>query len=192
MNTILKSRPAAKVLAAITTAQIFPDLAVPSTAVALFIPGTNRLEQKKFTVRASGNALTAGATTTVLVSLYIAKLLPAASLVPANWTVMCAGSARVVNTISAPWWIEAELAFDSAGGKLGGTFNQMVNNLFDAPAAITGVLTGLNGTGLPVVQPGPVTIQPADPVFVVGVGITYGVNASVGNIANLQNFVLEA
>lgn len=193
MQTILTSRPAAKVLAALLTAQIFPDLAIPTQACVLNVPGTGRLEQRKFSVRASGFATTAAATTTFLASFFIAKLLPATSLVPASWAaVMCAGTARVINTATVPWWLEATIEFDSVGGKMGGIFNQMANNLFDASAAITGTLTGLNGTGMPAVQPGPVTVQPAEPVFVIGCAATFGVNASAANIANLAHFEIDA
>lgn len=191
MQTILTSRPAAKILAAVTTAQIFPDFAIPTQACVMNVPGTGRLEQKSFTVRASGNASTNNATTTFKPTLYIAKALPGTSLVAASWTVLCTGTARVINNTTAPWWIEAVLEFDSKGGLMGGVFDQQVNNLYDGIAAITGTLTGLNGTGMPVLQ-GATNVQPADPVFLVAVGGTYGVNAAAANIANLQNFVLEA
>lgn len=191
MNSILKAPPAAKILAAITTAQVFPNLAIPTQACVMNVPGTGRLDQKAFVVRASGNATTQAATTTFTPTLYIAKVLPGSSLVVANWTVMCSGTPRVINTTTAPWVIEAELQFDSVGGLMQGAFDQQVNNLYDGLAAITGRVSGLNGTGLPVLQ-GATTVQPAEPVFVLAVGGTFGVNASVGNIANLANFTLEA
>ncbi len=188
---IQKAPPAAQVLAAVTTAQIFPNLATPTLAAILNIAGTGRLEQKKFKVRGSGYATTAGATTTVTATLYAKNAAPAASLVAGNWSVIGVSSARVVNTTTVPWWIEADLIFDSVGGKLGGTFNAMVNNTLDAAAAITNPLTGLNGSSYAVTQ-GATKVPAAEPVFVVAVGLTFGVNASAGNIGNLQELILDA
>lgn len=191
-SAIQKAPPAAQVLAAVTTAQIFPNLSIPTLAAILNISGSGRLEQKKFTVRASGFATSAAATTTVQAVLYASKVpfSAANTLLPGTWSAIATSTARVVNTITAPWWIEADLSFDSIGGHLQGNFNAEINNLFDAKAAIANPLTGLNGTSYPVVQGG-VSIPVGEPVFAMAVGLLFGVNASAANIGNLAEFILS-
>ena len=191
-STAIQVAPkAAQVSAAILTAQIFPNLSIPTLPAILNVPAGGRLEQQKFKVRASGYATTQAATTTVLLSLFGKPVVPGTPLTPANWTLLGASTARVVNTTSCPWWIEADLTMDSISGKLGGTFNALINDLYDASAPIANILTGLNATSYPVVQ-GANTIPAVEPAFAVCVGITFGVNASVGNIGNLGNLILLA
>lgn len=177
-NAIQRAKPAGPVNAAVTTAQIFPDLSSPALAAILNCPGSNRLEQKPFKVTASGVATTAGATTTGTASLYAALVAPGTPLVAADWTLLGAGTAEVINTTSASWLIEADLLFDSLSGILAGTFNSNSNNTPIAAAKITNSVTGINGQ--------------TEPVLVFAVGYTFGVNASASNIARLADFCLDA
>jgi hypothetical protein len=172
----LPSRAAAPVNASITTPQIFPDQVNSSVPVFIAVPGSGRLEQKRFRLIATGCATTLAATTTFAVSIYSGN-----SLVPANNTLIAALAATVINTTTAPWWIELGLVFDSVSGKLQGSSSGMINNAIIAAAAIT-PLTGLNGTTAPA---------GTEPVFNLCVGVTFGVNANAGNVARLGEFVIR-
>jgi len=185
-SAIRRAAPANPVQAAVATAQVLSLASNNALACTVSIPGKLALEAKKFTVRAEGSALTAGATTTVQASLLGATVLPATPLVIGSWTLLGAGTARVINTTWAPWYIEANLILDSHGGALQGTFSQMVNNLFDNFAAITNQLTGINGTLNNVTQ-GANTVPPADPVAFLAVALTFSV-ANAGNAGYLSNF----
>jgi hypothetical protein len=62
----------------------------------------------------------------------------------------------------------------------------MVNNLFDAPAALSNQLTGVNGTNVIVTQASN-PVAPTDPVFFLGVALTFGTaGANVGNLMNFE------
>jgi hypothetical protein len=170
----------------LTATGVFPLTSNPLLACSLSAPGKLVLEGKKFRVRAEGNVLTAVGTTTVKPQLLVGLVIPASPLVIGSWTALAAGAAVAVPTTGCPWFTEADLIFDSVSGLMHGTSDQLVNNTFAALAAITGVLTGINSTNLPVVQAGPVTVQPADPVMQFAIGITY--SAAGANSCNLTNF----
>jgi hypothetical protein len=184
---IRRAPPSNVVTAAVTTAQVFSlasNSAIPTTVPC---PGKLALEAKRFTVRAEGSAKTAVDAYTVKATLLAGLVIPATPFTATNWTVLGAGSARAVATAgSVPWWIEANLIFDSVGGAMQGTFNQLANNLFDASAAITNQVTGINGTNLNVTQ-GATVVPPADPVVVFAVALTFG-TANAGNVGTLSNF----
>lgn len=168
-----------------TSAQVFnlvSNAAVPVTVVA---PGHLVLEGKRFTVRAEGSLYSAGATTTVKASLLGALTIPATPLTATNWTLLGSGTARTVDAAWCPWWISADLIFDSNGGALQGVFDQMLNNLYDARAAITNQVTGINGTNSTISQAG-TAVPPAEPAVVFAVALTF--NTAGANIGNLANF----
>jgi hypothetical protein len=171
----------------VATAQVFPLASNTQAPCVIGIPGNVVLEGKSFVVRAEGNLYSAGATTTANFTLLGGLSIPATPLTAANWTTVKAGTAATVNTTWAPWWMDARLIYDSQSGLLQGTFQQVVNNVLTATVAIAGVLTGLNGTNLPVVQ-GASTIQPADPVAYLALALTF--SAAGANIGNLMNFEL--
>lgn len=175
--SILKARAAGAVNAAVTTSQIFPDAQVAANPTVIAIPGSGVLEGKKFLARASGKATTVGATTTGLATIYGALAVPANPFTPGNWTALCSGTARVINTTTCPWYIEAALVFDLTSGKLQGKFQAMTNNLVDADAALGNVLGN---------------IVAAEPLLYLAVGFTFGVNAAAGNVATLMDFVVDA
>lgn len=171
MQMIAKQNgPAANLVGNTTSAQIFPllvnGLASATLACLIPVPGSFRLEQRQFIVRASG-FVTGGTTTNVTTTLYAGT-----SLTPGSNTVLQASTARAVNSTSAPWRIEAKLIFDSVSGKLHGTVEHEINNLFDAPAALTNVVTALVGS--------------AEPVFNLCVGITFSAS-NANNLAGLGN-----
>lgn len=180
---IKRAQPANPVNANVTSAQVFnliSNNAVPATVAA---PGKLVLEQKRFTVRAEGNVIT-GTTTNVTATLAAGLVIPGTPLTLGNWTTLGASTARAVNTASAPWWIEANLIFDSTSGKLQGVFSDMINNLYDAFAALSNVVTGINGTNATVGS-----TAPADPVLYFAIALTFSA-ANAGNIGNLGNFEL--
>lgn len=179
--------PAAQTAGAVATAQIFALASSPTIPVTVPVPGKGALDGRRFTVRAEGSAYASTATYTVKLSLFAALTIPATPFTPGNWTLLGAGTARAVAAPGwVPWWIEADLIYDSNGGLMQGTFSQMANNLLDAKAAIANALTGINGTNVTVSQAG-TPVPPADPVAVIAVGITWG-TASANNLGNLANF----
>jgi len=126
-STIAQAQPAAPLSAAVATAQIFPLATNALVPAFLGVPGSGRLEQKLFEVRASGMATTAGAFTGAP-SLYGALALPTNPLVPGNWTLLGAGAATAFATTSGAWLLQAQFLFDSVSGKLQGSFTSNVNN----------------------------------------------------------------
>jgi hypothetical protein len=182
---IRRAAPANVVNAAVATAQVFTLASNPQLPCIIGVPGALAIEGKRFTVRAEGNAHTAGAFTCTA-SLLAALAVPAAPLVAANWTLLGSGTARAIATTWATWWIEANMIFDSNGGLLQGTFSQQVNNLFDGSAPLANVLTGINGSNLPVTQGG-VPVQPTNPAFFLAVALTFGTaGANTGSIYNFE------
>lgn len=187
-SAIRRAAPAAPANANVATAQVLALASNPLLPCTLSVPGKLALEARRFTVRAEGNALVGAGAITVNITLLGATSIPANPLTAASWTTIGAGTAAAIATAtSAPWWINADLIYDSVGGALQGTYTEFANNALKAVAAITNQLTGINGTNLPVVQPGPVTVQPADPIAFFAVAVTFG-TANAGNIANLANF----
>jgi hypothetical protein len=186
-NANSRALPANPVSAAVTTAQVFnlvSNSAVPATCVAR---GKSILEGKTFLVQAQGNAVTAG-NYTLKASLLAALVIPGIPLTATNWTLLGSGTARAVNTAYTPWNIQAELQFDSNGGIMHGVFSQEVNNLFDAWAALTNTLTGINGTNAVTAQGA--TVPPADPCVYFAAALTFG-TANVANIGNLISLELD-
>lgn len=157
----------------------------PLLACTISAPGKLVLEGKRFRVRAEGNVLTAVGTTTVKPQILAGLVIPANPLTIGSWTALAAGAGVACPTTGCPWWAEADLIFDSVSGLMHGTYSQCVNNTFATAAAITGVVTGINSTNVPVVQGGS-TVQPADPVVQFAIGITYG--AAGANSLNVANF----
>jgi hypothetical protein len=188
---INRSGPPAVLPGLLTTAQIFAlasNSLLPATVSA---PGKLAIEAKKFRVRAEGNAVVSVNTTTVKPTLYAGLVVPASPLVAASWTIIAAGAAVAIATVtlSAPWLIEADLIFESFGGFMQGTWDQLVNNAWTAAAAIGNQISGINGTNQNVTQ-NAVVIPPADPVVQFAVGLTFSVG-NAGNSGNLSNFELS-
>jgi hypothetical protein len=189
-SSLTKAVPAGQISAAVTTAQLFPNKQVPSAPTVINVLGSGRLEQKKFTVRASGSVVT-GTTATVTPTLYMGLVIPATPFTAGNWTILGAGGAVSLASISSAWAIETTLYFESLGGTMQGSFSSEINNAITAAAAITNRLTGLNGTSNSITQePSAVLVTAAEPVFVIAVGLTFSV-ANAGNIGTLGDFCLD-
>lgn len=187
-SAIRHAPPANPVNAASAVAQVFTLASNALQPVTVAAPGKSAIDGRRFTVRAEGRAQVTTAAYTVKASLLAALVAPATPLVAANWTLLGAGTARAIATpnVPVPWWLEANLIFDSLGGALQGSFSQLANNLFDAQAALANQVTGINATNLPVTQAGTV-VQPADPALVFAIALTFG-TADAGNIGALNNF----
>ena len=168
----ITAAPAAGILnAPSSAAQVFAQLLATNLAAAIAVPGTKRLEGRKFNIRATGVCTTSGAAVTVQ-----PFLAAGSSLTQAQNTVIAQTAATTVAQTSCPWTIEAALTFDSISGKLTGQFTSNVNNQVGALTALPTVITGLNGSN--------------DPVFSVVCGLTFS-TASAQNTATLTEFVLE-
>lgn len=176
---IRRAAPAAPATAA---SGVFALASNSQAPAVLPIPGKLALEGKKFTVRAEGNAQLSLTTITATFSLlgFTGINLPANPITIASWTTLGAGTA-ITGATSFPWWMEANLIFDSVSGLLQGTFSQMGNNTFVAPVKLTAGLTGLQGTNQPVG-----TTQPSDPVA----NLALGLALSGAGTVNLMNFEL--
>lgn len=172
----------------LTASGVFPLASNTVLACTLAVPGKLVLEGKKFRIRAEGNVLVAVGTTTVKPQLLAANLIPASPLLIASWTALSAGAAVACPTTGCPWFAECDLIFDSVSGLMHGTWDQVVNNTWSAPAAITGIITGINSTNLTVTQ-GVTPVPTADPVVQLAIGITY--SAAGANACNLSNFELS-
>jgi len=181
---IRRAVPANPLTGSVATAQVFTNISNPLSPNVLSVPGKLAIEGRKFSVRAEGNALTVGAYT-FKPTLLGALTIPGTPLTAANWTTLGSGTARAIATTWGGWYIEADLIFDSQSGILSGSFSQLVNNLFDARAALAATLTGINGSNVPVLQ-GATTVPPADPVAYLAVAGTFGTAGL--NVANLMNF----
>lgn len=177
-DAITKAPLAANISAAVNTSQIFPLNSNLLAPCAISVPASGTLEQYEFEIAASGRLTTNGAYT-ALITLFAALAVPAANpLTPASWTIIGATTARAVGTTSCPWFYRAHLVADAISKKLQGTFGGMVNNLVDAPAAVTNVLANVN------------LAAAVDPAIVFAIGITFG-TADALNIGQLTYFGLE-
>ena len=187
-----RSGPAASMSGNSVAAQIFALASNPLIAAAVNAPGKLAIEQKQFRIRAEGNAIVSVNTTTVKPTLYgfVGNVQPASPLTAGSWTILAAGAAVAISTVTltSPWWLEANLIFDSTGGFLQGIWNQMVNNAWTAAAAIGNQLSGVNGTNQNQTQ-NAVVIAPSDPVIQFAIGLTFSA-ANAANFGNLANFEL--
>jgi hypothetical protein len=185
---INRAAPASPLVGSVSTILVFPLASNPLLAATVYAPGKLALEAKRFSVRAEGNAIVAAGTTTVKPTLLAGLTIPASPLTAGNWTTIAAGAAVAIGTtnLSSPWWLHADLIFDSTSGYLQGTWNQLVNNGWTAPAAIGNQLSGINGTNQNVTQ-NSVVIVPSDPVAYFALALTFSVGAA-GNSGNLANF----
>lgn len=129
-----------------TTAKIFqiapqafsPSGVGPSGAVTLGAPGDGRLNGRKFTVRASGDAFVHGTTPTLQIQLLAA--------IPGGANVVLAQSTAQTLTTNAtyPWYLECDLQGTTASGILQGMFDDEIDNIVDRRVALTNTLTSVN------------------------------------------------
>lgn len=181
---IKRAAPANPVNANTGNAQVFSLLSNALVPCTVPVPGKLALEGKQFTVRAEGYALTAGAYT-LKATLLAGLVIPATPFTATNWTVLGAGTARAIATTYAPWWIEAKCQFDSVSGIMHGAFSQLVNNLYDAYAALAATVTGINGSNTTLASGN--TAAPTDPALYFAVALTFGTaGLNVGNLLNFE------
>ena len=139
--------PGAAIGTSSTAAAQFLDSA--SNPAILYIRPGSSYSNRMFRVLAYGRATT-GASTNVTITLYYGI----SSTIASN-TVIEASTARAVNTASANWFIEAVMMYDSTSQKIGGFGRSMVNNLYDAEAALDNAPTSVDlsteGLGFTVV-----------------------------------------
>lgn len=116
-----------------------------NAAVALVVPlPPNQFEQQLFNVVATGYIAT-GNTTNVTLKLYSGSSLTVGSNV-----LLGTSGAIAQNTSKAPFFIKAELIYDSVSGKLDGVVQIFVNHTLVASAAISNTITGVNNANDPV------------------------------------------
>lgn len=120
---------------------------IPLTPTANTQSATWSGTSKKLKIRATGTVVT-GVSANLTLKLYLvpASVIAAAALTNqafTGWNLLATSTARAVNTTTADWDFEAEVQL-SAIGTLSGKFEDIINDLFDAPAAITAatLLTG--------------------------------------------------
>jgi hypothetical protein len=172
--------PVANVFGGVNTAQVAPAASSSLIASALPVPGSGRYDGRRFQVRASGNIAT-HTTSNVTVTLYAAlpTVTLANMLTTSNMTLLKASTARSVvagATTGCPWYLSADLIFDSTDGNLQGSAGFMINNLYDATAALTNVLTGLNDT----------LLTNNEPAFFLVLAFTFGTADAVSYIATTE------
>ena len=99
---------------------------------------------KGIKVRALGS-VTTGGTTNITLKLYqVTNAQIAAGIAVTGFTAqaVAASTARAVNSTTAPFYLEAFLQYDPVSNRITGKFEDIINGLFDAPAAST-IVTGL-------------------------------------------------
>jgi hypothetical protein len=121
------------------------------------IPVNSALEQKRFQLLASGE-ITTGASSTVTLKAYASVGATVFPSTPPSGGLLGSSGAVTQNSAKSPFWISADLIFDSISGTLTGTIGFLVNNTLVATAAISNVLTGINNNPAsnPIGTPNPV------------------------------------
>jgi hypothetical protein len=136
-NTIYKVGPS-QALGASSTAEFqFTDSA-SALLIARLAPnhlGETDLSSGRFRVRAGGR-VTGGTTTNFTV-----RLDHGSSTTIASNTTIEASTARAVDSESGNWFIEAVCYLDEVSDKIQGFGRSMVNNLYDAEAALDAEVT---------------------------------------------------
>lgn len=181
-----------------TTAKIFQysasaftptDLTAPG-AVTLPIPGSGRLNGKRFTIAASGNATVAGSSPTLQIQL-LASVNGAANVIVAQ------SSAQSVSG-SFPWTIAGVLQGDTLSGIVQGSFSALVNSLLNSPAVLTNGLTGVsfgtnsasgatNGASYPTTGVSGFANPGLEPPIKFQVALVFGVS-NAANVGRLMEF----
>lgn len=156
----------------------------------LLAPGSGRLEQIAFTVKAAGWVkLPAGTYTATLVcSLYgVAQAAGGATAWTAGSGNKLGGSTSQSYTqagttaVIVPWYVAMEMEGDSTSGLLQGLWRDIVNNVKDTTnngAIMTNAPTGVNFANEPPLQ--------------FAAGVVLGSGAVAGSVSKLTNFLLEA
>lgn len=142
--------PATQTISGSTTETVIlnPSLQSATQALVLSIPPNSIIEGKPFEVVASG-LLNNGTSSTVTLKVYSGT-----SLTPGSNTLLATSGAVTAFAGKANWQARLRLIYDTASGKLNGTFFFTVNAVVVAEAALSNVISGIanSATGLPIIN----------------------------------------
>jgi hypothetical protein len=124
---------------------------VPQIPLSCAIHPSTQAEQVKFNVDASGY-ITTESTGTVTLSLYegVSTTIGSNTLLKASSAVTQTGTTGT--PVTAPWWIHADLIYDSVSGLLCGKVEFYINKVLVSAATLANFLTGVSNANDPVVQ----------------------------------------
>lgn len=146
---ILPVLPAVQTILNTTEAVILnPSLQSATQALVLSIPSNSPLDGKAFDLVASG-LLNHGTSSTVTIKLYSGT-----STTVGNNTQLATSGAITAFAGKSNWQLRCKLLYDSASGKMTGTFFYSVNNVIVAEAILSNIVTGIanSTTGLPIIN----------------------------------------
>lgn len=120
----------------------------PLLPLSCAIPVATENEQKRFSFDASGY-ITTTASGNITLTLY-----SGVSTTIGSNTLLKASSATSQASLTAPWWIHADLIYDSVSGLLCGKVEFYINKTLIAATTLTNFPTGINNLNAsgPVVQ----------------------------------------
>lgn len=119
------------------TVVLNPALNSSTQALVLSIPASSGLEKIPFKVQASGS-IKGGTTTNATVKLYFGT-----STTVGNNTMLGTTGAVAANSATVPFFIEANLIYDSVGGRLTGTIKGIINATVLAETAVSALPTSI-------------------------------------------------
>jgi hypothetical protein len=122
----------------ITTAETVILSSVGVALIAILDPNTNS-EQSIIDIVASGYIKTTNSGTLVL-GLYSGS----SATVVSGSLLHKTASAVTQNTATAPFFLHAQVIYDSVSGKLQGKAGMVINNVIDPELALTNVITGIS------------------------------------------------
>jgi hypothetical protein len=166
--------PLPSLLTIATTAEtVVTNPQLPTSALILPVPPGGPLEQERFEIYASGYVNCAASSTVAI------KLYSGTSTTVGSDTLL--GNSGALGAVLAkyPWFLSANMIFDSISGKLQGTIKFVANNVIVAEVAVSNVVTGVNNVS---------TLGVAIMNFVISV--TFG-TANAGNQFNVKEFAIN-
>jgi hypothetical protein len=162
----------AKQTVTVNTETVINNPALSAQPLLVSIPASALLEQNIFEIHASGYIKCNASSTLTL------KLYSGSSATVGSDTLLKSSGAVSAFQATVPFYIIAQLVYDSVSGKLGGTVKFMVNNTLVAEAALANVPTGITSSP---------TLGAAVISFLLSV--TFG-TADAGNLINIQEFAI--
>lgn len=143
--------PVLQTLVATTETQILAG-PTPLLPLSSAVHPSTQTEQVKFNFDASGYVTTT-ASGTITLSLYsgVSTTIGSNTLLKASSAVTQNGSTGS-GAVTAPWWIHADLIYDSVSGLLCGTVGFYINKTLVATATLANFPTAVNNANDPVVQ----------------------------------------
>lgn len=124
----------------------------PQVPLSCAMHPSTQSEQVKFNFDASGY-ITTTSTTNITLSLYagVSTTIGSNTLLKASTATAQNGTAGS-GAVTAPWWIHADLIYDSVSGLLCGTVQFYINKVLIASATLTSFPTEINNANDPVEQ----------------------------------------